>query len=40
VKNAPETRYDNFLRDFGEPFLPGYRAGSPVDLVEQAPFAG
>lgn len=39
VKNAPETAHDNFLRDYGERFVPGYRAGSVVDLIENAPFA-
>jgi hypothetical protein len=36
----PETTYDNFVRDFGERLVPGYRVGaSSVDLVENAPFA-
>src|SRR4029077_12433781 len=25
VKTKPETSYDNFLRDFGERFVPGYK---------------
>jgi hypothetical protein len=36
----PETTYDNFVRDFGERFVPGYRAPSSVDLVMNAPFEG
>lgn len=35
----PETTYDNFVRDFGERLVPGYRVPtSSVDLVAQAPF--
>ncbi|TRC93124.1 hypothetical protein FJV76_19265 [Mesorhizobium sp. WSM4303] len=34
----PETTYDNFIRDFGERYVPGYRASSAVDLVSNAPF--
>ena len=34
----PETSYDNFLRDFGERFVPGYHAPSAVDWVQNAPF--
>jgi hypothetical protein len=33
-----ETSYDNFLRDFGERFVPGYKAVSTVDLLMDAPF--
>jgi hypothetical protein len=32
------TTYDNFARDFGERFVPGYRAPSTVDLLFAAPF--
>ena len=38
VTARPETSYDNFLRDFGERFLPGYKAVSTVDLLRNAPF--
>jgi hypothetical protein len=34
----PETTFDNFVRDFGERFVTGYRAPSTVDLVMNAPF--
>jgi hypothetical protein len=34
----PETTYDNFARDFGERFVPGYKAPSSVDFVMNAPF--
>jgi hypothetical protein len=34
----PETTYDNFARDFGERFVPGYQASSAVDFVMNAPF--
>ena len=34
----PETTYDNFARDFGERFVPGYKPASMVDLLRGAPF--
>jgi len=34
----PETRLDNFVRDFGERFVPGYHPPSAVDRVLNAPF--
>jgi len=33
VTAKPETSHDNFLRDFGERFVPGYKAVSTVDLL-------
>jgi hypothetical protein len=38
VTERPETSYDNFLRDFGERFVPGYKGVSTVDLLMNAPF--
>jgi hypothetical protein len=38
VTAKPETSQDNFLRDFGERFVPGYKAVSTVDLLMNAPF--
>ena len=38
VAAKPETSYDNFLRDFGERFVPGYKTVSTVDLLMNAPF--
>ena len=38
VTARPETSYDNFLRDFGERFVPGYQAVSTVDFLMNAPF--
>ena len=38
VSEKPTTTYDNFLRDFGERFVPGYKAVSTVDLLTNAPF--
>ena len=38
VVAKPETSSDNFLRDFGERFVPGYRPTSAVDLLINAPF--
>jgi len=39
AEKHPETTYDNFVRDFGERFVPGYKAPSSVDFVMRAPFA-
>jgi hypothetical protein len=38
VAARPETSSDNFLRDFGERFVPGYKPVSAVDLLMNAPF--
>jgi hypothetical protein len=38
AETRPETTYDNFVRDFGERYIHGYRAHSSVDLVSNAPF--
>jgi|SRR5882672_2440093 len=38
VETRPETTYDNFARDFGERFVPGYKARSTVDYLWDAPF--
>ena len=38
VTAKPETSFDNFLRDFGERFVPGYKPVSTVDLLMNAPF--
>jgi hypothetical protein len=38
-ESRPASTYDNFARDFGERFVPGYRAPSTVDLLFAAPFA-
>lgn len=35
----PETTYDNFIRDFGQRFVPGYKAPSTVEFIADAPFA-
>ena len=39
VKTRPETTYDNFARDFGERFVPGYKHPSTVDFLNGAPFS-
>jgi hypothetical protein len=39
AQTQPETTYDNFVRDFGERFVSGYKASSTVDLVINAPFS-
>ena len=38
VTAKPERSHDNFLRDFGERFVPGYKTVSTVDLLMNAPF--
>jgi hypothetical protein len=38
VTAKPETSHDNFLRDFGERFVPGYKTVSAFDLLMNAPF--
>lgn len=38
VESRPQTTYDNFLRDFGERFVPGYKRPSMVDMLFDAPF--
>jgi hypothetical protein len=38
VESRPETTYDNFARDFGERFIPGYKPASTVDYLLNAPF--
>lgn len=39
VETRPDTTFDNFARDFGERFVPGYRAPSTVDFLLNAPFS-
>jgi hypothetical protein len=38
VATRPETTSDNFLRDFGERLVPGYKPVSTVDLLMNGPF--
>jgi hypothetical protein len=38
VESRPATTYDNFARDFGERFMPGYTRPSTVDLLLNSPF--
>ena len=38
VRARPGTTYDNFARDFGERFVPGYKAPSTVDFLLNSPF--
>ncbi len=37
-ESRPETTYDNFARDFGIRFVPGYQPKSMVDVLFNAPF--
>lgn len=39
ARTQPQTTYDNFIRDFGERFVVGYKAPSTVDFLADAPFA-
>lgn len=38
VESRPGTTYDNFARDFGERFVPGYTRPSTVDMLLSSPF--
>src|SRR5262249_2885480 len=38
VETGPDTTYDNFARDFGVRFVPGYKPVSTVDYLLNAPF--
>lgn len=38
VESRPGTTYDNFARDFGERFVPGYAPPSTVDFLLNSPF--
>jgi len=38
VETRPATTYDNFARDFGERFVPGYKHPSTVDFLLNSPF--
>ena len=38
VETRPATTYDNFARDFGERFVPGYKPTSTVDYLLNSPF--
>jgi hypothetical protein len=39
AETRPETTYDTIVRDFGERYVPGYRASSWVDQVLGGPYA-
>jgi hypothetical protein len=38
VRLKPQTTYDNFARDFGERYVPGYQPASTVDYLTLSPF--
>lgn len=38
VATRPASTYDNFARDFGERFVPGYKRPSVVDFLTDSPF--
>ena len=38
VETRAATTYDNFARDFGERFVPGYKRTSTVDYLLNSPF--
>ena len=38
VETRADTTYDNFARDFGERFVPGYKSMSTVDYLLNSPF--
>jgi len=39
VETRPDSTYDNFARDFGERFAPGYQRPSVVDFLTDSPFS-
>jgi len=39
VETRPTSTYDNFARDFGERFVPGYKSPSVVDFLMNSPFS-
>src|SRR6516162_5497181 len=39
VETRPASTYDNFARDFGERFVPGYKRPSVVDFLTGSPFS-
>jgi len=39
VETRPASTYDNFARDFGERFVPGYKRPSVVDFLADSPFS-
>ncbi len=39
AETHPETTYDNFMRDFGERYVAGYKAPSSVDQILGGPYA-
>jgi len=38
VEARPAMTYDNFARDFGKRFMPGYKRPSAVHLLMNSPF--
>jgi hypothetical protein len=38
AETRPTTTYDNFARDFGERYVPGYKPASTVDYLLNSPF--
>ena len=38
VETRPASTYDNFARDFGERFVPGYKSPSVIDFLTGSPF--
>lgn len=38
ASNPPAT-YDNFIKEFGERYVPGYKAPSWVDMISNGPFS-
>lgn len=39
IRQKADTTYDNFLRDMGERYVPGYAPPSFADFLQNAPFA-
>jgi hypothetical protein len=39
AKNHPDTTRDNFVADFGERYIPGYKRVSSVEFLQGSPFS-
>lgn len=39
VRKKPQTTYDNFVKDFGERYVSGFRAPSGADRIQNAPYS-
>ena len=38
IQRKPQTTYDNFVKDIGERYVPGFKAPSGADVLQNAPY--